>query len=88
MIKIEFIAEEQEDGYTFIYSPELKVFTLMLAPEQAKNIGTLINSLHDPFITYMTALFHAQNKAKSKALKMKDFSEKAPHSYTARLCSC
>jgi hypothetical protein len=90
MLKLTFIAKEQEDGYTFIYSPELNGFTLMLAPEQTKNIGTLINAIHDPLMIYMTALCRARNKAKAKAkaLKMKDFGETSPHSYMARLCSC
>jgi hypothetical protein len=88
MLEINLIAEEQEDGYFFLYSPKLKGFTLMLAPEQAKNIAALMNAMHDPFMAYMTALYQARHDARAKALKMKDFSEREPHSYTARLCFC
>jgi hypothetical protein len=87
-MKIHFHAEDQDDGYTFIRSPELRGFTLMLEHEQTKNIATLMNAIHDPFISYMMAFCRARNKAMAKDhLKMKNFSETANHSYTARLCS-
>jgi hypothetical protein len=88
MLEISLIAEEQDEGYLFLYSPQLKGFTLMLAPEQTKNIAALMNALHDPFMAYMTTLYKAKHDARAKALKMKDFGERQAHSYVARLSFC
>ena len=38
-MKIHFIAQDQDDGYTFIRSPELMGFTLMLEREQTACLG-------------------------------------------------
>jgi len=86
-MKIHFIAEDQDDGHTFIRSPELKGFTLMLAREQTENIRTLMDAIYDPLIAYLKA-YKAARHAAPKEIKIQAFSAGRSHSYTARLCPC
>lgn len=50
---IKLNGKRQDDGYMFIYSPDLKGFSLMLAPEQSRNTGILLAAIHDPLIAYL-----------------------------------
>lgn len=57
---ITLIGEQQDDGYIFITSPELKGFSLMLEPDEDKNLATIISAVHEPLITYLDVLNEAK----------------------------
>ena len=88
--KITLIGEQQDDGYIFITSPELEGFSLMLEPDEDKNIATIINVVYEPLITYLDVLNDARHKATARKgrYEVRGFSMTAPHSYTARLSIC
>ena len=54
---IKLNGERQDDGYLFIYSSDLRGFSLMLAPEQSLNTGTLLVAIHDPLVVYLWAAY-------------------------------
>jgi|SRR5215831_17432742 len=83
---INLIGERQSDGHMFISSPELKGFSLMLDPEHTKNIGTLMNAIHDPLLIYVEALCHARDKARAEShLEIKKWGKVAANSYAVQL---
>jgi hypothetical protein len=88
--KITLIGEQQDDGYIFITSPELRGFSLMLEPNEDKNLATIISAVHEPLIAYLDVLNEAENKATARKgrYEVKGFNKTSPHSYTARLSIC
>jgi hypothetical protein len=87
---ITLIGEQQDDGYILITSPELKGFSLMLEPDEDKNLATIISAVYEPLIAYLGVLNEAGNKATARKgrYEVKGFNKTAPHSYTARLSIC
>jgi hypothetical protein len=86
---IKLNGERQDDGYMFIYSPDLKGFSLMLAPEQSRNTGTLLAAIHDPLVAYMGVYCRARNSTRSEArVDVRRWEKIGANSYTAQLCPC
>jgi hypothetical protein len=87
---ITLIGERQDDGYIFITSSELKGFSLMLEPDEDKNLATLMNAVYEPLTGYLDALYGAGHKAITPKgrYEVKGFSKTSPYSYTARLSTC
>jgi len=62
-INITLIEEPREGGYTFIYSPELKGFALMLDSSQTKGFSEFSNAIEQPLLTYLDAYYAATHEA-------------------------
>ena len=83
--------EVQDDGYLYVYSNDLKGFSLMLEPDQWKDFGSLIQSVEIPLLAYIDAYEDAKKsigenkKQVASRYEVFDFSKKSNTSYCAKV---
>jgi len=78
--------EEREGGYIFIYSPDLKGFSLLLEPGDYSDFKTFIDAIYDPLLAYLKLYFQARDTARKRHenLRLYAMEESAP--MVAKMC--
>jgi hypothetical protein len=84
--KITFIGHEREGGYTFLTSPELKGFSIMLEPGE-DNLKGILGALEQPLDAYLEAR-RAFQKAKQRRSDLTGLriTQHHPMNLVAELC--
>ena len=58
------IGEKQSDGYTFVHSPDLPGFSLVLAPGEDKDTKSIVDAVYPPLMAFLEAQFALANTPK------------------------
>ncbi len=64
---INLYSEEREGGYMYVYSPDLKGFSLLLEPDQTKDILSMLSAMQEPMLAYAEAYEDGRREAKARA---------------------
>lgn len=78
--------EKREGGYIFIYSPDLKGFSLLLEPGDYSDFKTFIDAIYGPLLAYLKLYVEARDTARKrqKSLRLYAMKESAP--MVAKIC--
>jgi hypothetical protein len=78
--------EKRDGGYTFISSPELKGFTLLLEPGDYDNFKNFIDATFDPLTNYLAAFDQARDAARRERPRLRSAKINEDDQTVAEMC--
>jgi hypothetical protein len=82
--RIKLVGEPRGGGYTFVKSPDLPGFCMMLRPGEDKDVLSVIDAIGKPLSAFLVAI-SKESKTRPHTLKIKGIRQNSPTEYLAEL---